>query len=340
MSFAAIQGAVAGALVRALLALPAPLLRLLGGRGRPDGLEPDAWLLARLGTITRGTAERTPAEARERFVVETAMITARLPLDVEVTEVQVAGRDARLFVPAGVPSPSPLLVYFHGGGWVVGSPATHDPACRLLADQARVRVLSVDYRKAPEHRFPAGVEDASAAFLWAVEHAAELGADPDAIAVGGDSAGGNLAAVVSRRARDAGGPLPAFQLLIYPATDFSRPRRPSHAEFGSDYLLTIERMDWFEDQYVPDAGDKHHPDASPLLAGDLSGLPPAHIATAVADPLRDEGEEYAAMLRASGVPATVQRHPHLHGFFSITASPSARRAISHVAGALQQGLAR
>ena len=328
--------------MRALLALPTPLLRILGGRRRPEavGLEPDAWLLARAGTLTRGSTERSPDEARERFVVETAIISARPVRDVAVTTVRAGDCDARLFTPSGLAAPSPLLVYFHGGGWVVGSPATHDPACRLLASEAGVRILSVDYRKAPEHRFPAAVQDAHAAFAWAVSHASELGADPERIAVGGDSAGGNLAAVVARRARDAGGPLPAFQLLIYPATDFSRPRRPSATQFGEGYLLTTDRMDWFEDHYVPDADGKRDPDASPLLAEDLSGLPPAHIATAAADPLRDEGEEYAAKLREAGVPATVRRHPHLHGFFSMTASPSARRAISHVAGVLQQSLAR
>ena len=332
-------------MVRAVLALPGPLLRLLGGRRRPEaaGLAPDAWLLAKLGTLareSRGAEAVPPPEARERFAVETAMISRPPDVAVDASPWTVAGRDALLLVPRGLAAPSPLLVFFHGGGWVIGSPATHADSCRQLAHDAGVRVLSVDYRKAPEHRFPAAVDDAEAAFAWAVEHAAELGADPELIAVGGDSAGGNLAAVVCRRARDAGGPMPAFQLLIYPACDFSRPRRPSATRFGRHYLLTTERMDWFEDHYVPDPAVKRSPDASPLLADDLSGLPPAHVAVAAADPLLDEGEEYAAALRAAGVPASVHRHPHLHGFFNMTASPSARRANAHLAGVLTQGLAQ
>jgi acetyl esterase len=341
---AAIQGAVGGALLRAILALPDPVLRRLGGRRPPEARDLDAaaWLLARSGTASRDARgeEQDPVAARERFAVESAMVGARVDVPVDVEARTAAGLPARLYVPRGVGTPSPLLVFFHGGGWVVGSPETHDASCRLLAHEAGVRILSVDYRKAPEHRFPAAVDDAFAAFAWAAEHAAELGADPAAIAVGGDSAGGNLAAVTARRARDAGGAQPKFQLLIYPATDFSRPRRRSASVFGQGYLLTTERMDWFEDHYVPDPADKQHPDASPLLADDLSGLAPAHIATAAADPLHDEGEAYADALRAAGVPVSIQRHPHLHGFFNMTASRSARRAVTHLAGVLAQGLAR
>jgi acetyl esterase len=341
MSRTAIQGAVAGAVVRALFSLPDPVLDVLGGRrpGEAAGLAPDAWLLAKLGSAGR-TVDQTdpPAVVRERFVLETAMVQARAQLPVAAEERTCADLPARLYVPQGVPAPAPLLVYYHGGGWVIGSSATHDASCRLLAHEARVRVLSVDYRLAPEHPWPAAAEDAHRAFTWAVEHARELGADPERIAVGGDSAGGNLAAVVARRARDAGGPLPAFQLLIYPATDFSRPRRASHQTYGAGYLLTTERMDWFEEHYVPAPADKTHPDASPQLADDLAGLPPAHIATAEADPLRDEGEAYAEALRRAGVTVSVRRHPHLHGFFNMTVSRSARNGVSHLAGVLQHAL--
>jgi acetyl esterase len=335
--------AIEGALVRSLLALPGPVLAALGGRrpAQAAALEPDAWLLAKAGTAARarrGSEEDDPVAARERFEVETATVSARVRVPVRAEHHDAGGRPARLYVPSGLAAPSPLLVFFHGGGWVVGSPASHDASCRLLAHDAGVRVLSVDYRLAPEHPFPAAADDAEAAFLWAVGHAGELGADPDAIAIGGDSAGGNLAAVTARRTRDAGGPQPAFQLLIYPATDFSRPRRASATQFGQGYLLTTDRMDWFEDHYVPDGALKLHPDASPLLADDLAGLAPAHVATAAGDPLRDEGEAYAARLRAAGVPVSVHRHAHLHGFFSMTASPSARRSVAHLAGVLHHAL--
>jgi acetyl esterase len=338
-----VETAVGGALVRALFALPGPVLRVLAGRPPRAAaeLEADAWLLARLGTALRarrGVRDDPPPAAREHFAAETAVISGRIDVPVAVEERTAAGLPARLYVPRGAPAPAPLLVYFHGGGWVIGSPATHDGACRLLAHGAAVRVLSVDYRLAPEHRFPAAADDAFAAFRWAAGNAAALGADPDAIAVGGDSAGGNLAAVTARRARDAGGPQPAFQLLVYPATDFSRPRRPSAALFGQGYLLTTDRMDWFEDHYVPAEEDKRSPDASPLLAENLRGLAPAHVATAAADPLRDEGEAYAARLRKAGVPVSLYRHPHLHGFLNMTASRSARRAVSHVAGVLHHAL--
>lgn len=341
MSRTTIQVAVGSAVVRTLFSLPDPVLTALG-RTRPvaaEGLTPDAWLLAKLGSAGRAVDYDDPPEVvRERFVVETALISVDPKVPVAVEEREAAGLPARLYVPQGVPQPAPLLVYFHGGGWVIGSPATHDESCRRLAHEARVRILSVDYRMAPEHPYPAAADDAEAAFRWAHEHAAELGADPGRIAVGGDSAGGNLAAVVCRRTRDAGGPQPAFQLLIYPATDFGRPRRPSHQTYGDGFLLTTERMDWFEALYVPGEDDKTHPDASPLRATDLAGLAPAHVATAEADPLRDEGEEYADRLRQAGVTVSVHRHPHLHGFFNMTASRSARSAVSHLAGVLQQAL--
>ena len=338
-----LAAAAGGAALRTLFGLPGPLLEALAGPAPADApeLEADARLLARLGTAMRrmrGAADEPPDAARASFVRETAMISAPVAVAVDAEDRTAAGRPARLYVPHGIAAPSPLLVFFHGGGWVIGSPATHEDSCRLLAHEARVRILSVDYRLAPEHPFPAAAEDAHAAFAWAVEHADELGADPARVAVGGDSAGGNLAAVTARRARDAGGPQPAFQLLIYPGTDFSRPRRRSADVFGRDFLLTTERMDWFEAHYVPDEEMRRHPDASPMLAADLAGLAPAHVATAAADPLLDEGEEYARLLEEAGVPVTVRRHPHLHGFFNMTASPSARRSIAHLAGVLQDAL--
>jgi acetyl esterase/lipase len=224
---------------------------------------------------------------------------------------------ARHYHPA-TSDPAPLVVFYHGGGWVLGDLDTHDPLCRLTCRDADVHVLSIDYRLAPEHRAPAAAEDAYAAFQWACEHAADLGAIPDKIAVGGDSAGGNLAAVVSQRARDEGGPKPVLQWLIYPRTDFTAKTR-SLSLFADGFLLTKADIDWFTEQYLGGSGvDAADPRVSPLLADSLTGLPPALIATAGFDPLRDEGNSYAAALRAAGTPVDSRSMGSLtHGFASL-----------------------
>jgi len=215
-----------------------------------------------------------------------------------------AAADARL----------PVLVYFHGGGWVIGDLDTHDVLCRELANRAGCAVISVDYRLAPEHRFPAAVDDAVAATRWVRANAAQLQVDADRLAVGGDSAGGNLAAVVAIAARDAGDLPIAFQLLIYPATD-QRRGWPSHAANGQGYLLTRESMDYYHDHYLQDASHDLDWRASPLLHPDLSGLPPAFVLTAGYDPLRDEGLQYAHKLSATGNRTTlVNFERQIHGF--------------------------
>jgi acetyl esterase len=247
---------------------------------------------------------------------------------------------ARLYVALGAPQPpQPLLVYFHGGGWVVGDLETHDGLCRFLADHSGCRVLSVDYRLAPEHPFPAPLEDVAAAFAWAHEHAAELGADPQRIAVGGDSAGGNLATALCLWNRDAGNPQPAMQLLLYPVTDVVG-GQVSRDTFAEGFLLTRGDMEWFEGHYIPDGIDDDEPRASMMRAADVSGLPPAYVATAGFDPLRDEGEIYAERMREAGASVVLQRHPGLiHGFANLTPlCPSARAAMLEVAGALRMGL--
>jgi acetyl esterase/lipase len=332
------------ALARVLFTLPPRAQRALGGRVPPSaaGLEPDAWLVARLAAREGLAAGGLPLdELRARFDVSVATVSIRPRLPVATEDRTVAGAagplGARLYVPAGEPASGPLLVYWHGGGWVEGSVATHDPACRLLAHLSGVRVLSVDYRLAPEHPFPAAADDARAAFADVARNAAAYGADPRRLAVGGDSAGGNLAAVTALALRGAP-EAPAFQLLIYPGVDMTR-RHPSRLAFGEGFLLTEENMRFYEDSYVPDHGRRADPRVSPLLATDLSGLPPAHIATAVADPLRDEGEAYAERLRAAGVTVGLQRHPQIHGFFNITAMRSGLRGLTLIAGALRQGLA-
>ena len=208
----------------------------------------------------------------------------------------------------------PVLVFLHGGGWVVGDIATHDTVCRHLANRADCAVVSVDYRLAPEHKFPAAVEDCVAATGWVAENAAALGVDPARLAVGGDSAGGNLAAVVCLMARDGGAPRIAHQLLIYPATDAAM-RHASVARFAEGYVLTRSTMRWFYDQYLRSPDDAADWRVSPLTAADLSGLPPAYVLTAGYDPLCDEGDEYAARLAAAGVAVAHRRFPgQIHGF--------------------------
>jgi acetyl esterase len=247
---------------------------------------------------------------------------------------------ARLYVaPGAPPEPGPLLVYYHGGGWVIGDLDTHDSVCRFLAAFSGCRVLSIEYRLAPEHPFPAPVEDAASAFAWAAEHVGELGADPNRIAVGGDSAGGNLSAAVSLLARDGGGARPAMQLLFYPATDVVGDH-PSRDTFAEGFLLTRADMDWFECRYLPDGAEAGDPRVSMMSTTDLSDLPPAYVATAGFDPLRDEGEVYARRMREAGTRVVLRRHSDLiHGFANLTAvCPSARAAMFEAAGALRMGL--
>ncbi len=247
---------------------------------------------------------------------------------------------ARLYTPSNsAAGPSPLFVYFHGGGWVIGDLDTHDSTARFLAANAELPVLSVDYRLAPEHPFPAAVDDALAAFRWATANAGDLGVDPNRVAVGGDSAGGNLAAVTSLLARDDGGTTPAMQLLIYPVADFTG--GDSRRLFANGFLLTAGDMDWFDHNYLPNEEDGSDPRVSVLRAENLSGLAPAYVATAGFDPLRDEGEAYAKRMREAGTHVALRRHSGLiHGFANMTAvSRSARAAMSEAAGALRMGLA-
>lgn len=212
----------------------------------------------------------------------------------------------------------PLLIYFHGGGFVLGDLESHDSLCRDLCMGADCAVLAVDYRLAPENKFPAASDDCLAATRWAAAHAAELGADPARIAVGGDSAGGNLAAVTALRIRDEGGPKLAGQLLLYPVTDHFDPPTRSYIENGSDYFLTQETMTFFWNHYVRDERDSKNPLVAPLKARNFGGLPPALVITAEFDPLRDEGEAYAERLRAAGVPTVVSRYDGaIHGFIAL-----------------------
>src|SRR5580658_9788913 len=203
----------------------------------------------------------------------------------------------------------PALVYFHGGGFVFGNLDTHDAVCRALAKESGAVVIAVDYRLAPEHKFPAAVDDSYAATVWVAANAERLAIDARRIAVGGDSAGGNLATVVAMRCRDASGPALAAQVLIYPVADVSTFETGSHRELGEGYFLTRAAMEWFTGHYLASADHKRHPEASPLLAPNLRSLPPALVITAEFDPLRDEGEAYGKRLQDAGVPVTISRYP-------------------------------
>jgi len=242
----------------------------------------------------------------------------------------------RVYWPEGS-GPFPVLVYFHGGGFWMGSIATEDSACRLLTNAADCAVVSVEYRLAPEHKFPAAVENGYAATKWVAENADNLGVDAARIAVGGASAGGNVAAVVALMARDRGTPRLAYQLLLYPVTNFAFDT-PSYRENADGYMLTKDAMMWCWNLYLRGEADGHNPYASPLRAQDLHGLPPALVVTAEYDPLRDEGESYAARLREAGVPAVCKRYDGMiHGGLPMDMG---KEAWQEAAAALRSAFAR
>jgi acetyl esterase len=290
---------------------------------------------------------RSVEEARAQSRLESRVIDRRPPIPMaEVRGVDVPGPagplPSRLYVPhlPANDAAAALLVYYHGGGWVIGDLDTHDGVCRLLAAAAGVRVLSIGYRLAPEHPFPAPIEDAWAAFEWTAANAASLGADPARIGVGGDSAGGNMAAVVSKLAVEGGGAKPAMQLLIYPVTDSADDTR-SRRLFADGFILTRADMDKFEAAYLPPGSDPTDQRVSILRCPDLRELPTAYVATAGFDPLRDEGEAYALKMRDCGVRVALRRHPGLvHSFANQTpVNATALGAMLEAAGAVRLGLA-
>ncbi|MEV0097146.1 alpha/beta hydrolase [Streptomyces sp. NPDC050738] len=238
-------------------------------------------------------------------------------------------------VPGRSPWPRPTVVYFHGGGWVIGSVDSYDTSVRALCRASGATVVSVGYRLAPEARFPAAAEDAHAALLWAADRIGELGGDPDALVVAGDSAGGNLATVASLIARERGGPVPALQVLVYPATGGGQ-ETDSYRRNGRGYFMDVAALRWFWEQYMGPEGDADHPWAAPLRAADLSGMPPAYVVTAGCDPLCDEGQAYARRLRAAQVPVVERHFPGMfHGFFAFPELlDEARDALAGVAEAI------
>jgi acetyl esterase len=327
-----VKGAVGG-----VYGLPGPIKQLIAGRPvRLDGqrLALDAQLLLAMSKLEdTELGGGSVDESRGRLERSQKLVDRRIP-GVQARELSAGGVRSRLYTPSGLEEGSPLLVFYHGGGFVLGSLNSHDSVCRHLAVSAAVRVLSVDYRLAPEHPFPAGVDDALAAYEYVLENAEALGADADAIAVGGDSAGGNLAAVVSLLAERK----PVFALLFYPTTDLSV-RRRSRELFGKGFYLTDESMTWFSDHYCPEELRKD-PKASPLLAEDLSGFPPTYLVTAGFDPLRDEGEEFARRLEEAGVQVVLRRQDDLiHGFANMFGLGGRfAEAVAEAAGALRMAL--
>ncbi|NNU42770.1 alpha/beta hydrolase [Ramlibacter montanisoli] len=286
-----------------------------------------------------------PVEARA-FYRERRTFTQPDPPEVaSVRDLRVPGPAGpiplRSYRPAGAPADAvlPVLVYYHGGGWVIGDLDTHDVLCRQLCNLSGCAVVAVDYRLGPEHRFPAAVDDALAATRWVRSQARELKLDPARLAVGGDSAGGNLAAVVALSAREAGDLPIAFQLLIYPATD-QRRGAPSHAANGQGYLLTKESMDYYHDHYIPDPAQDLDWRASPLLHENHAKLPPAFVLTAGYDPLRDEGLQYAHRLSEAGNRATlVNFERQIHGFITMgRVIDEANVAVQLCAAQLKQAL--
>lgn len=328
----------------ALLHLRPRLLRLLAGSPPAAALDlhPQAQLLGRLSSLPRpggGRGLGGDTDSRRRTDIEAGVFGAKAPRDLTVEEGTVTGAAGplatRVYTPNGFVAPGPLLVFFHGGGFMSGSLASHDSVCRMLASTAGVKVVSVDYRLAPEHPFPAAPDDCIAAYLDVIARAADFGADPTRIAVGGDSAGGNLAAVVANATR--GDSPPAFQLLIYPVTDLSA-ERESYELFAEGFFLTRADIRDVTEKYTPDRFTRTDPRVSPLLEADLAGAPPAFVATAVADPLRDEGKLYAERLSAAGVPVTHERFPLIHGFVNMSESSAAFAATRTIGERLRAGL--
>jgi acetyl esterase len=281
--------------------------------------------------------ESSPEEARE-FGKAFAAMAGPAPAMGRVEDHEVAVDGGTIPVRVLVPRQGAraVIVFFHGGGWVIGSIDESDTMARKLAERTSSAVVLVDYRLAPEHRYPTAVDDSYAALEWAAERLLDITDGRDApLVVAGDSAGGNLAAVMALRARDRNGPRIDLQVLVYPVTDADFDG-PSYVDPENQLILTRDAMIWFWDHYVPDAARRAEPDASPLRAATLAGLPPAVVLTAEHDVLRDEGEAYAARLAAEGVPVDVRRHAgQMHGFFTFLPLPGSERGFQHVVKAVR-----
>ncbi|GAA3827894.1 alpha/beta hydrolase [Nocardioides panacisoli] len=330
--------------LKTLMGLPERVQRLLAGRTVDiDGqrLDTDVQLMLRLQQVARvkGSEELPLAEGRAQMVRTAGLVRGHQPVGA-VRDLEVAGLPARHYLPTGLADgPGPVLLFFHGGGFLYGDLDSHDGPCRVLAEQSGVPVLSVAYRLGPEAAFPTAFDDAEAAHRWVVDHAEELGVDPQRIAVGGDSAGGNLAAWVAIAAARGGVPL-AWQLLVYPCT-FPERDTASLRLFGEGLYLTREFIDTANSVYLPTELERKDERVALLGAELPAGLAPAYVVTAGFDPLRDEGEQYAARLEAEGHAVEVERRPgQIHGFLNIVGvGRSSRAAVDRIAERLGDALA-
>jgi acetyl esterase len=299
-------------------------------------VDPQVQALLDQMAVGPGLETMVPAVAREMYATMSAM-TATGPDVAKVEDRAIPGLSGeipvRVYTPEGA-GPHPVTVFFHGGGWVIGSVVTHDANCRQLAQGSSSVVVSVDYRLAPEHKFPSAAEDCYAAAKWVAEHAREIGASAERMVVAGDSAGGNLAAAVCLMARDRGGPAIAHQTLIYPVTNYAFDT-VSYRDNGVGYFLSQEGMRWFWGHYLRDEADGRNPYASPMAAESLRELPPALVITAEFDPLRDEGAAYAKRLQSEGVAVTYHCYDGMiHGFIGMTNLLEAgRTAVAEVCAA-------
>lgn len=315
---------------------------------RSERLNPQARTVLEMMDLEGGPPMESLDPAQFRANRKAAMAALRGPAPeplARVEDLTIPGPGGDLHIRAYASATGglrPALMYFHGGGFLLGDLDSHDGVCRALAKDSGAVIIAVDYRLAPEHPFPAGVDDAYAATRWVAANAERLGIDPRNISVSGDSAGGNFATVVAIRCRDAGGPALAAQVLIYPVVDMSSFETGSHREFGEGYLLTRSGMQYCTRYYLASPDLVRDPEVSPLLAPNLSGLPPALVITAEFDPLRDEGEAYARRLEQAGVPVTAHRYDGMiHGFVSMHAMiPDGRKAIQEAADAIATGLSK
>jgi acetyl esterase len=334
---------VATRVARRLLSLPESVLGRVAGRHR---IVRDGRVLNRRVQLLLAIGERT---GRARLKMDVAAARANLKQFARIgmptiTAVHVVDRripgpggelPIRVYRKFGAAATPPAIVYLHGGGWVTGDLDSHDGTCRLLADVTRCVVVAVDYRLAPEHPFPAAIEDAVAAYRWVHEHTSELSIAPGRVGVMGDSAGGNLSAALALEARGLNVPPPTAQGLVYPAVDLEELRFPSHQTVGSGFGLDRAAIEWFRSLYVPAPEDRRTPRVSPLLAGDLSGLAPALVVTAGFDPLRDEGKAYADALAAAGVPVRYRCYDDMiHGFFGFGILPEGMAMATEICQAM------
>ncbi len=310
-----------------MLWTPRPLIPLLAGTAEERGSEAlDLQVHLLLRFLELSGMERAgnphPPEAREDLERWSRIVAGSAATMAKIEDLSVPGPlgavPIRVYTPVRESRPLPVLVYYHGGGWVLGGFETHDTTLRNLAAAARCVVVAVDYRLAPEHKFPAPLEDAFAAYRWVRGNVLQLGGDLARVAVGGDSAGGNLATVVAALSVAREVPRPCFQLLLYPVTDLSA-EAPSYELFADGFFLSRDMMRWFRGHYLVDEAQSRDPLVSPLLAEDLSGLPPAYVATAGYDPLHDEGKAYAERLLEAGVEVFYRDYPGLiHGFLALS----------------------